>query len=60
MANGASYTVHGKRLPRFGVEFNAGLTAELTDRLSANVNYLGAYRDDYQDHTGLIGLKYIF
>ena len=60
VANGASYTVHGKRLPRFGVEFNAGLTAELTDRLSANVNYLGAYRDDYQDHTGLIGLKYSF
>ncbi|MBR2136888.1 MAG: autotransporter domain-containing protein [Alphaproteobacteria bacterium] len=60
LGNGASYAVHGKRLARFGIEAGAGLTAELTDRLSANINYLGAFRDDYKDHTGMIGLKYNF
>ena len=60
LANGASYAVHGKRLNRFGVEAGAGITAELTDRLSANISYMGGFRKDYQSHTGMIGLKYAF
>ena len=60
LANGASYTVYGKRLNRFGVEAGVGLTAELTDKLSANINYMGGFRKDYQNHTGMIGLKYAF
>lgn len=60
VANGTSYKVHGKRMARFGVETQMGLAVDLSDRLSANINYIGGYRKDFQDHTGLIGLKYSF
>lgn len=60
LSNGSSYAVHGKRLARLGIETGVGLTAELTNNLSTNINYIGAFREDYQDHTGLIGLKYNF
>lgn len=60
LANGSSYTVYGKRLNRFGVEVAAGITADITDKLAAELKYLGAYRKDYQNHTGIAGLKYSF
>lgn len=60
LSNGSQYTVHGKRLPRLGVEAGAGLTAHVTDNLSANINYIGGFRKDYKEHTGLVGLKYQF
>ena len=60
LVNGASYEVHGKRLNQFGVEAGAGLTAELTDKLSANVSYMGSFRKDYYSNTGMVGLKYAF
>lgn len=58
--NGGGYTVNGKRLDRMGYEVGAGLNAEMTEHLSASLNYLGGFRDKYQNHTGLIGLKYTF
>lgn len=58
--DGGGYTVDGKRLDRMGYEVGAGLTAEVTERLSASLNYLGGFRDKYQNHTGLLGLKYTF
>lgn len=60
IANGTSYKVHGKSMARFGIETQMGLTIELSDRLSANINYIGGFRKDFQDHTGLMGLKYNF
>ena len=50
LANGSAYMVEGDALDRFGMEFGAGVTTE--DE--------GKFREDYQDHTGLVNLKYKF
>ncbi len=60
LANGSSYMVHGQNLNKFGVELGAGLTAKLMDSLSLNVSYMGGFRRDYRNHTGMIGLRYDF
>ena len=60
LPNGSSYTVDGKRLKRFGTEFSANVTAQLTDNTSLGVGYEGKFREHYQDHSGMINVKYEF
>ena len=60
MANGSAYTVNGEALDRFGMEFGAGVTAEVNDNVELSLGYEGKFREDYQDHTGLINAKYKF
>ncbi len=60
LSNGSQYTVYGKRLHRLGFEVGTDLTAEVTDQLSLNVLYMGSFREKYQTHTGLLGMKYKF
>lgn len=60
LANGASYTVEGDALDRFGMELGAGVTADLNDKVVVSVGYEGKFREDYQDHTGLLNAKYKF
>ena len=60
LANGSSYTVPGKRLNKLGYETSIGLETKLDDHLSVSVSYIGAYRDNYQEHTGMFNLKYNF
>lgn len=60
LVNGSSYSVSGKALNRFGVELGAGLTAEVNENVELSVGYEGKFRQDYQDHTGLINAKYKF
>ena len=60
LANGSAYTVDGEALDRFGMEFGAGLTAEVNDNVELSLGYEGKFREDYQDHTGLINAKYKF
>ena len=60
LVNGSSYSVTGKPLNRFGVELGAGITAELNDNVELSLGYEGKFRKDYQDHTGLINVKYKF
>lgn len=60
LANGSAYQVTGEALDRFGVEVGAGVTAALNDRVDISLGYEGKFRDDYQDHTGLINAKYKF
>ncbi len=60
LANGAAYTVEGDALDRFGMEFGAGVTADLNDKVVVSVGYEGKFREDYQDHTGLLNAKYKF
>ena len=60
LANGAAYTVEGDALDRFGMEFGAGVTADLNDKVVVSVDYEGKFREDYQDHTGLLNAKYKF
>lgn len=60
LANGSAYTVNGEALDRFGLEFGAGVTAEINDNVELSLGYEGKFRQDYQDHTGLINAKYKF
>jgi len=60
LANGSAYQVAGEALDRFGVEVGAGVTAALTDRIDVSLGYEGKFRDDYQDHTGLVNARYKF
>ena len=60
LANGSAYAVEGEALDRFGMEFGAGVTAEVNDKVELSLGYEGKFREDYQDHTGLISAKYKF
>ncbi|MBQ7633175.1 MAG: autotransporter domain-containing protein [Alphaproteobacteria bacterium] len=60
LTNGAGYTVHGKRLPRFGVEIGAGVSANLNDHIELGLGYEAKFRKDYQDHSGILNFKYNF
>lgn len=60
LANGSAYSVNGEALDRFGMEFGAGVTAEVNDNIELSLGYEGKFREDYQDHTGLINAKYKF
>ena len=60
LANGSAYAVEGEALDRFGMEFGAGITAEVNDNVEFSLGYEGKFRQDYQDHTGLINAKYKF
>ena len=60
LANGSAYAVEGEALDRFGMEFGAGITAEVNDNVELSLGYEGKFREDYQDHTGLINAKYKF
>ena len=60
LANGSAYAVEGEALDRFGMEFSAGVTAEVNDNVELSLGYEGKFRQDYQDHTGLINAKYKF
>ena len=60
LANGSAYAVEGEALDRFGMEFGAGIIAEVNDNVELSLGYEGKFRQDYQDHTGLINAKYKF
>ena len=60
LANGSAYAVEGEALDRFGMEFGAGVTADLNDNVELSAAYEGKFRQDYQDHTGLLNAKYKF
>ena len=60
LANGSAYAVDGEALDRFGMEFGAGVTAEVNDNIEFSLGYEGKFREDYQDHTGLLNAKYKF
>ena len=60
LANGSAYAVEGEALDRFGMEFGAGVTAEVNDNVELSLGYEGKFRQDYQDHTCLVNLKYKF
>jgi len=60
LANGSAYNVSGEALDEFGMEFGAGLTAEVNDNIELSLGYEGKFKKDYQDHSGLINAKYKF
>lgn len=58
VAGGENYVVKGKRLNRMGFQIGAGVTSELTEKLTMNLSYLGNFRQDFYDNSGLLGLSY--
>lgn len=60
LANGSAYRVTGEALDRFGIEVGTGVTTDVNDNLELSVGYEGRFRQDYQDHTGLLNAKYKF
>ena len=60
LPNNATYVVNGQRLNRFAVEAGAGITAQITDKMSVGINYLGTFREDYHNHTGYLNVQYAF
>ena len=60
LANGSSYIVEGRNLSRMEYQVNIGLNAALTDNISLGTGYMGAFRENYREHTGIIRFKYDF
>lgn len=60
LANGSAYTVEGEGLDRLGFEFSAGISADVNEKIEITVGYEGKFREDYQDHTGMLNAKYKF
>ncbi|MBO4294810.1 MAG: autotransporter domain-containing protein [Alphaproteobacteria bacterium] len=60
LANGSSYIVEGRNLSRMEYQVNIGLNAALTDNISLGAGYMGAFRENYREHTGIIRFKYDF
>ncbi len=60
LANGAAYSVDTDNLKRFGYELGAGVKTYVNDEWELGIGYEGKFRQDYQDHTGLISAMYHF
>ena len=60
LGNGESYTVNGKKMPRFGVELGIGSMVSLTDHFEIGIGYEAKFREKYQDHSGWASIKYTF
>ncbi|MBQ4471722.1 MAG: autotransporter domain-containing protein [Alphaproteobacteria bacterium] len=60
LVNGTNYMVEGQRLPRTEYALNFGVTKDVTEDLTIGAFYMGAYRKDYQEHTGFIKARYDF
>lgn len=58
VAGGEDYVVKGKRLNHMGFQVGAGITSELTEKLTMNLSYLGNFRRDFYDNSGILGLSY--
>ena len=60
LSNGASYIVEGKALPRLSTNVKLGIETLLNEKTSLKLEYLGSFRNSYQDHGGMLRLKYNF
>ncbi len=58
-AEGAGSQVKGESLDRFGIETGLGVSATL-DSIELSLDYLGGFKKDYQNHSGIIKAKYHF
>lgn len=57
--SGGSYQIEGEKLNRFGVEAGVGVSATLNN-LDVSLDYLGGFKKDYQNHSGMIKATYHF
>ena len=60
LVNGAKYKTTAETLDRLAIEVGAGLTAEFNQNVEMSIGYDGRFREDYENHTGMIAAKYKF
>lgn len=60
LSNGSSYVVQGDALPRFSTNVKLGLEVELNEKTTFHLEYFGSFRKSYQDHGGVLKLRYNF
>ncbi len=60
LPDGSSYVAAGEHLNRLGVEVGAKAAVRLTNEIELSLSYDGAFKEHYQDHTGLINVKVDF
>ena len=60
LTNGTSYHYEGATMKRFAVEVSPSIAYDITDKLSFAVEYTGAFREHYQNHTASVGVNYQF
>ncbi|MCQ2411226.1 MAG: autotransporter outer membrane beta-barrel domain-containing protein, partial [Elusimicrobiaceae bacterium] len=60
LPNGTLYEIQGDRLHRLAAEAGLSFTAWLTEQVEVSCGYEGAFRKDYNSHTGTLKLRYTF
>jgi outer membrane autotransporter protein len=60
LANGSSYVVMGDKLEKTLFEVGTGLGVDINNEWNVSVSYEGKFKDNYQDHTGLLNVRYGF
>ena len=60
LPNATVYNVTGERLHRLSFETGLSVTAQVADNVEALVGYEGNFREDYNSHTGMLKLRYLF
>ncbi len=60
LPDGSNYVAAGEHLNRLGVEVGAKAAVRLTNEVELSLSYDGAFKEHYQDHTGLINVKVDF
>ena len=60
LPDGSSYVAAGEKLNRLGLEIGAKAAVRLTNAVEVSLSYDGAFKEHYQDHTGLMNVKVEF
>lgn len=60
LPNGAAYETCSRHLSRIGFETGASVHFNILETTDIALGYEGRFRKDYQDHSGLIDIKYHF
>lgn len=58
LQNGSSYLVKGDSLERLGVEVGGSIGFNLNEAIDISIGYEGRFREDFQDHTGILSAKH--
>ncbi len=60
LTNGTNYRYEGATLKRLAVEVSPSIAYDVTDKLSVAIEYTGAFRKHYHNHTASMGINYQF
>lgn len=57
--DGGNYQIIGDPLHKFGIKTNLGITIANND-LNISLEYDGGFKKDFQNHGGILKIKYVF